>query len=82
MSKKEKALAKFRQNPGNVRFEDLETVLLSLGFNERQGGTAHVVFTYRSWILTVPNHPGTLLKVIYVKKALRAIDEMTELDEE
>jgi hypothetical protein len=39
MSKKEKALAKLRQNPKHVRFEEIEKILLRLGFKKRQDGT-------------------------------------------
>jgi hypothetical protein len=35
MTKKEKALARIRQNPKHVRFEELETILLRLGFKKR-----------------------------------------------
>lgn len=36
MSKREKAIAKLRQNPKNVRFEEIETILNRLGFVKRQ----------------------------------------------
>ncbi len=36
MGKKEKALEKLRQNPRNVRYEDLEAVLLAFGFEKRK----------------------------------------------
>jgi hypothetical protein len=32
MTKKEKVLARIRQNPKHMRFEELETILLRLGF--------------------------------------------------
>ncbi|MBI5841501.1 MAG: toxin HicA [Chloroflexi bacterium] len=54
MSKKEKALAKLRQNPKHVRFEEIERVLLRLGFKKRQDGTSHAVFTLGKHIINVP----------------------------
>jgi hypothetical protein len=54
MSKKEKALEKLRQNPKHVRFEELETVLLRLGFQKRQAGTSHAMFTFGNHIINVP----------------------------
>jgi hypothetical protein len=84
MSKKEKALAKLRSNPKNVRFEALEKVLLGLGFIKRQGSTSHAVFTYPGFPpLTVPRREPFLLPA-YIKQALRLIDEidLPEDDEE
>ena len=36
MSKRKKRLAKIRQNPKNVRFEELDRVLRDYGFERRQ----------------------------------------------
>jgi len=77
MSKFEKDLAKLKQNPKNVRYADLEKILLRLGFKNRQKGTSHVVFTYEENILTIPiNRP--FLKVVYVKKALETIEKIMD----
>ena len=80
MSKKEKAIAKLRQNPRNVRFDELRGILLYLGFEERQGKGSHVVFTLGSHILTVPVQ-NAFLKPFYIKLALQKIDEILELEE-
>ena len=80
MSKKEKALARIRQNPKHVRFEDLENILLNLGFIKRQSKGSHRTFTLGRHIIRIPvNKP--FLKQIYVKLALRVLDEIEELDE-
>jgi predicted RNA binding protein YcfA (HicA-like mRNA interferase family) len=84
MSKKEKALAKLRSNPKNVRFEELEKVLLGLGFIKRQERTSHMVFTYPGYKpLTVPRRKPFLAPE-YIKQALKLIDEivLSEDDEE
>jgi predicted RNA binding protein YcfA (HicA-like mRNA interferase family) len=80
MSKKEKALAKIRQNPKHVRFEELENILLHLGFTQRQSKGSHRTFTLGRHIIRVPvNKP--FLKPVYVKLALRVLDEIDELNE-
>jgi len=69
MSKWDKRISKIRQNPKHVRFEDLETILLGLGFNKRQESTSHVVFTFGVHRMIVPKSHGTpFIKEIYIKK--------------
>ncbi|PKO12690.1 MAG: toxin HicA [Chloroflexi bacterium HGW-Chloroflexi-10] len=79
MSKKEKALAKLRQNPKNVRFEEIETILNRLGFVKRQDGTSHARFTLGSHIIDVPKRKP-YVKPIYVKLLLEELDKIEELD--
>jgi len=58
MSKREKLLEKLRQNPKNVRFDDIDTLLSGLGFEKRQRGS-HVTFSQKACgRITVPikNH--------------------------
>ena len=76
MSKKDKLLLKLRNNPTNVKFETLRTILLSYGFSERQprGGSSHYTYTLDEFIITVPKKKP--LKAIYVKNVLRIIDEI------
>jgi predicted RNA binding protein YcfA (HicA-like mRNA interferase family) len=84
MSKKEKALAKLRSNPKHVRFQDLENILINLGFIIRQERTSHAVFTYPGFPpLTVPRRKPFLAPE-YIKQALKLIDEivLSEDDEE
>ena len=62
MSKKAKKLEKFRNNPRNVRYEELESLLLSIGFEKRQGSGSHVVFSYPDcYPITVPKKKSFLL---------------------
>ncbi len=46
MSKREKLLEKIRNNPKNVRFDDLDSILIDYGFVRRQSGkgTSHYVY--------------------------------------
>lgn len=80
MSKKEKAISKLRQNPKNVRFEEIETILDRLGFVKRQDGTSHAIFTLGKSRIQVP-HRKPFVKPIYVKLLLEELDKIQELDE-
>lgn len=81
MSKIAKKLSKFRQNPKNVRYDELESLLLHLGFIKRQSAGSHVVFTYPG------EHPITVpitkpfLKPTYVRNVIRVIDDLGLMDE-
>lgn len=83
MTKREKRLQKIRQNPRNVPFDDLKSVLEDYGFVMRTGkGTSHRFFFRkigdRAWPLTIP-FKKPHIKFVYVKQALEAIDEIIEL---
>jgi hypothetical protein len=81
MTKKEKALARIRQNPKHVRFEEIETILLRLGFEKRQDGTSHAIFLLGKTIINVPKRKP-FVKPIYVGLVLKALDAMSELDDD
>jgi hypothetical protein len=82
MSKREKALEKFRNNPRNVRYEELEALLMYLGFEKRQENTSHVVFSIKGYPpITVPIKKP-FLKQYYVKNAIQAIDELNLMDDD
>lgn len=84
MTKREKREAAIRSNPKQVRFADLNLLLLSYDFEVRQArsGTSHYVYTHEDYLgeLTVPlPHGGnTHVLVVYVKRALAAIDAVIE----
>jgi predicted RNA binding protein YcfA (HicA-like mRNA interferase family) len=75
MGRKKKLLAKMRQNPKNVRPEELERLLLRLGFEKRQGSGSHVIYKLDEFRLTVP-YRKPFLKPIYIRLALEIIDEL------
>lgn len=82
MNKREKRLLKIRQNPKNVSLEELAQVLEDHGFwLDRVTGSHHIFRAERdekSWKLPIPfNKP---IKVVYVKQALVAIDEIRQID--
>jgi hypothetical protein len=41
MSRFEKAIQRLRQNPKNVKFEQIENILLRLGFEKRHTSGSH-----------------------------------------
>jgi predicted RNA binding protein YcfA (HicA-like mRNA interferase family) len=81
MSKRSKRLAKIRQNPKNVSFESLRTVLEDYGFEHiRTSGSHHTfiaVIDERDWRLTIPFRRP--VKQPYVRASLKAIDEIIAL---
>jgi predicted RNA binding protein YcfA (HicA-like mRNA interferase family) len=80
MTKRDKRLERLRQNPKSVSLDTLKQVLESYGFwLDRIVGSHHVfraVVGSQTWRLTIPyNKP---IKIIYVKQALEAIEQVIE----
>ena len=76
MTKREKRLRKLRQNPKNVSFDDLRTVLEDFGFElVRSSGSHHsfnIVIDGEPRLFVVPYR--RTVKPVYVREALRLID--------
>lgn len=77
MTKREKLLARLRRNPQNVRFEEVDSILMGLGFAKRQSGTSHAVYTFGPHRITVPFRKP-FIKPVYVKQLLQLLDEMEQ----
>ena len=75
MSKWEKLMAKLKSLSPDLRFEELEKILLSYGYEERQpkGGSSHYVFRKGNKIIVIPRHKP-ILKV-YIELFRDAIGE-------
>lgn len=71
MTKRQKRLERLRQNPGNVRFEDLRQVLEDYGFvlKRVQGRIGDETITF-----SVPFRRP--VKVVYINEALELIDQI------
>ena len=69
MSKREKLLLRFRTNPKTVRFEEIDTLLLWLGFEKHQSGS-HATYAIEQYLITVPFRKPYIL-LIYVKSSWR-----------
>ena len=79
MSRREKLLAKIRNNPRGVRFEELDLLLTWHGFERRQSrrGTSHYVYRREHHVITVARRkPHVHSKA--VKDVLNALDELLE----
>jgi len=80
MGKKEKLLERFRQNPRNVRFEEMDKLLLSLGFEKRQKGSHATYILKGQGRISIPFRKPFILPV-YVKEVLNLLDEIDIGDE-
>jgi hypothetical protein len=82
MSKIDKALERLRNNPKSVRFDDLDTLLLRLGFRKRQKGS-HAFYTRGGLRIGVPHpHNQPYVLPVYVKQVIALLDELDEDDED
>jgi predicted RNA binding protein YcfA (HicA-like mRNA interferase family) len=74
MSKKDKLIKFIKNNPKNVRFEDLKKILEDIGYMARNRGGSHYIFTKEnSEPITIPYKRP--VKIIYVKQVLRILED-------
>ena len=74
MSKKDKLIDVIKNNPKNVKFEDLKKILLHIGYKAINRGGSHYVFTKKDRTsLTIPYKRP--VKIIYVKQVIQIIEE-------
>ena len=64
-----------------MRFEELEAILLRLGFQKRQDGTSHAMYILGKDIVNVPKR-RPFVKPTYVELVLKVLEEMKEEDSE
>jgi len=78
LSKRDKQLEAIRNNPKNVRFETIQSVLLNHGFKESTpgGGSSH--YTYNKNIYRVTVVKDKPVNSIYIKRVIRIIDMMED----
>lgn len=76
LSKRDKLLSKIKNNPTNVKFETLQTILLHYGFKERipKGGSSHYTYILGNLIITIPKQKP--VNKIYVKQFLKLIENL------
>jgi predicted RNA binding protein YcfA (HicA-like mRNA interferase family) len=76
MTKKDKLLERFLSIPKDFTFDELKTLLRSLGYEEDKKGKtsgsrlAFVHLIYNENILIHKPHPGKILNRIYLKKII------------
>lgn len=82
MAKRDKRLQKLRQNPRNVSLDELRPILEDYGFWLDRVVGSHYIFRAeiggRSWKVVIPFHKP--IKIVYIKQALIAMDEINQLD--
>jgi hypothetical protein len=74
MVRRDKRIERWRNNPLNVRFTEVDAVLVHHGFRKRQRGS-HVVYTYETLELTIPVRYPFILPV-YIRRVLAALDAL------
>lgn len=78
MSKRQKRRVRIQQNPQNVRFEDLRTLLEDYGFVLDRSSGSHHTFKIQildEWIVLVIPYARPV-RTVYVKLALKLIEEI------
>lgn len=70
MSKFEKLIKKFKNNPQNCRYLEIEKILCRLGCEKIEGKGSHVLFKFKTDICSIPLHNNDC-KDFYKEKALK-----------
>lgn len=83
MTKRDKRETKIRNNPTQVRFDDLDSVMQGEDFDCEEGDGSHKVYRHSLYkgIVTVSPHGG-MVKSYQVKQALAALDAVRTSREE
>ena len=78
MSKRDKQLQAMRNNPKDVKFETIRSILLNHGFTETtpRGGSSH--YTYHRGIYRVTVVKDKPINSVYIKQAIKIIDVLEE----
>ena len=76
MSKKQKLLEKIKNNPQRIRFQEVDKLLVSIGFDKRQprGGSSHYTYSYKDIIITIP-YKKPYVKVKYIKNVIELLEK-------
>lgn len=76
MTKRQKRVQKLFQNPKTVSFKELDQILKSFGFDERQpgSGSSHYIYIKGDTQISVPFR-RPFVKEVYVKRVLELIGE-------
>ena len=73
MQKLQKRIRKIVRNPNDVKFEELQYVLLKLGCTERKpgGGSSHYFYKNKEAGVTLTIPKKKPIKEVYVKKVIK-----------
>lgn len=83
MTKRQKRLERLRQNPKNVKFEELRQVLVDHGFVLKRVRGSHHIFqlVLDGEVITFAVPFRRPIKAVYIHEALELIDEIAERSE-
>ncbi len=83
MTKREKRLLRIRQNPKNVQFDELHTIIEEYGFVLKRSSGSHHSFQVKvgdeDILLVIPY--ARPIGTAYVREAIKLIDEIIRLSE-
>ena len=74
MSKREKLLAKLKNNPHNVTFDQIRKLLLEQNFVLDRVSGSHHVFKREQVTFVIPVHKNQV-KAVYVRRVIEIIEE-------
>lgn len=69
---------RIKNNPKDVRFNDLENVLIEFGFELNRISGSHNVYSKDKITFVIPTH-NNKVKEIYVKRVLRIIENLRSI---
>lgn len=83
MASKDKRIIKILNNPKDVRFKELDSILLDNGYQRRQsgGGSSHYVYSHIDsdvLVVLVAHGSNAVLPEYQVKKALNSIKNIKD----
>jgi len=75
LGKLKKLLQKIKNNPREVRFDELDKILTRSGFTRRQpgSGSSHYIYTKGAARLVLPYHQPHI-KTVYVERAIKILE--------
>ena len=81
MSKIEKLYDRIKNNPKNVRFEEIKHLLITYGFTYRQprSGSSHYVFTKKECPYPVTISHQRPVNKHFINEAIKAIEDYGDL---
>lgn len=74
MSKNSKIFEKIKNNPKDVRFNDLRNLLIDDGFILKRIRGSHYIFSKGETVFVIPSH-NNKVKEIYVKRVLSILEK-------
>ena len=75
MSKLQKLLKKIKNNPRQIRFDELDKILVRAGFRRSQprGGSSHYIYSKGSKQISIP-YAQPYIKSKYIERALELLE--------